>query len=548
MFHRKPSIFDNVIPNILNDVPEALDEMQRAFQKYFDESADKTYEITAIGIVPEDADEVRLACPVLVVAVKRKDAAGTGYHALLIEHDSAPIDSKFTAYQSQQIENHRTLADAYDGTMRAKITEKVKLACGEPVFANDARVIRRGFNYQDANAVRNLARDAAEAALLAVVRTDREWRDLQLSQIGDTRLKLAISFNGEGANGIPTTLLDTTGYPIRSSIHLNLAAAARNPSDPRTTSIGDVHGFIDPVYSGNKKYIPRFVITQMKSNLARSLGDQLLMLAMTSALAEGGAWWPTFLHGGTMHNIESLSDDDTKEGPSDLDTKLGVIKKVFNHDAGLLISLDVPECGDSTWYNAPFAAMATGDQRAASLIYEATNWLTGGAFDKYWARGQPMAVSENNRIPLGYYDGMTSLGQLLDVRELDMTAVSALTKKEEPQTAIDWESTYLRMDIPLGVRLDARMKIIRALCPGFVLTDHAYRVTFVAQFIQALAASCREAGLMVQSVNPHASFVDGAERPTYQGAGAIPSDSPSFFTSSNMRQQYYGTEKSGRWS
>jgi hypothetical protein len=54
------------------------------------------------------------------------------------------------------------------------------------------------------------------------------------------------------------------------------------------------------------------------------------------------------------------------------------IQTYFHSD--LLVSIDVPECGASSWISSPFAAAARGDQNAIRDIFEAADMLTEGKF------------------------------------------------------------------------------------------------------------------------------------------------------------------------
>jgi hypothetical protein len=171
------------------------------------------------------------------------------------------------------------------------------------------------------------------------------------------------------------------------------------------------------------------------------------------------------------------------------------IQTYFHMD--LLVSLDVPECGASSWILSPFAAAARGDQQAIRDIFEACDLLTGGRFSPIYKSvngGQMKApvFNDNMYVNNGFY---YSAGGKRDIRDGDYLAVLNATGDTQLATIDDWSNLQANADVDPFFRLTETRRIQQDLFESMTITGRSVRVTFNPALIYAIAAAVAEAGL-----------------------------------------------------
>ena len=242
-----------------------------------------------------------------------------------------------------------------------------------------------------------------------------------------------------------------------------------------------------------------------------------------------------------MHDIGAIGiEANFENNPNGVGTRIDTMSDSFKPEhlhkliastikPGLIMSLDVPECGPETWYNDVFAAAAENNQKANAAIVDAAMTLTNGAFGRYFPTGAQVAIDENNRIHMGHYSDANGVRK--DIRDIDYLAVMNLVGEKDPQVIRDWSDTFLRTNYPLPLRLSARKRIISGIFSDVVFTGFARRVTFTPEFINALEKACSEVGLMIRSVSSYADM-GSYDRATssYADSALLTGDSAGIFS------------------
>ena len=318
--------------------------------------------------------------------------------------------------------------------------------------------------------------------------------------------------------------------------------AIQNQLD-RQTRVSVVNGFMDliwdPIVQNNvgyvnpyqqtvatQKYLPRFIITQLDPVRLLTLPAQLLALVSAVLMREDNTWVGAFRPRITsgkdvdLHDIGGVGIEANMENNSNgIGTKINTKADSFRPEMlgqligmtmkpGLVLSMDIPECGAQTWYSEVFQAAAGGSQKAITAIIEAADILTGGRFKPIF-NGR-IFIDDVNKIHLGYYTDKNGVRR--DIRDIDYLAVANTVGEKNPTVIRDWSDSFLRTQIPLAQRLMVRKKIIDGILTAPVFTGFARRVTFDHTFIDALVTAVRDTGLHIRNTG---NFLDtGYERAT----------------------------------
>lgn len=583
------------LPLAANQQSEILARMRAVLEAEIKLQPDPNWEIRLEGL-DRDNPNLQLGVSVLVVLAmhKVKRNLGVGYYSLLLQASAPPAPAN--SYQiggGRSVDVEQTTGDAWDEIMRTEVRKELgRLYPGVPLHSNEARVIPSDFDLNDSGLVKRLRGEVVTAAGMAVASQDREWNDLQLkfdTVKPDSTLSLQPTFGNQ-------QLMDAEGQPIRADVRIAFRAGAnpqqqqgnRSQNLEKPKDITTIAGYIDLIHEQRpqtnqwlppqaqypnpaaqnaafQQFMARLVITQMRS-LRPTLGQQLLALVTVYALRRPGAWYPnfrpTYHQGQDKHvdlkdvgvlTIEAVPDPATGVGVR-TNTKIDTFRKEdlgqFLYTfvkPGLVVSMDVSECGDDTWMNGSFAAAAAGDPKSNAILYDAADYLTNGEFSKLFPKGSQICFTENNRIQLGYYSGPG--GERRDARDLDYVAMMNLQGERDLKFVRDWNATYLQSEYPLEQRLAARYDAIKAVMPDFKLTGYAARVTFADAFLQALTAAVAATGLSIKEVSGLADQV-GYEAPQYRFAEqALGGYQPtSLFTQGYAQtNQGYQGNRVGRW-
>lgn len=519
-----------------------------------------------IDIFPINANEsaTRLFASAVVLAVRLESDpnAGVACHTMLLADTAESLPTQqLTAGTNAVVELQRVVGDAYDGDYRAVIEATMAAAYpGVNIYDADAEVIPAGYNYKDLNLVQlTLANALTACGTVLNTTVKQDFEDLELPKLiaaNGGRLDSVAKLVYNQANG-----QDSVGNPVRQDVIVSYslvtgtAQAKRNQiqslnSGQVNTEIFKVGGFMDLLWWENEqlvgntnqfaspfapqvqqqpgqmpyKYLPRFVITNTQSSELATLPGWLWGLAAVNILKRNNNWMGAFARGAgseaNHHDIGAIGievnngQDPSGFGkpfsetrsptftPSDLHQLLSAFVR-----PELVISIDVEECGPSTWQNAVFAA-ATGNSRANQDIIDAANLLTGNHFRNYFPDGESVMVNDDNRIHLGYFTD--NRGRTLDLREIDQLCVLNVLGSANPEQGRAWSDTFTQLDYPWEQRQHERLKVARQVSASLVVTGAARRVTFRNKFLDALAQAMVDAGLTIRPETPYMDIVSSS--------------------------------------
>jgi hypothetical protein len=492
-FDARSGLFESLKPSH----PE-LEKFQNLLAKAL-EKASTDFVFTLIPITHE-----HLLVPALAVLAMKSDKpeAGMGYQLVMIETEESILQTRTDSinYQGLRIETERSLGEVYDRTYQTIVREVLANKLPNTTFFDAAPcVLFRGLNLEDPLIFNRVAYNIAMAATTALVDQTDGPNEICLGDIEDRGV---YSLRTDYLSTQVAHAVDSFGQPVRRDVTLTLAAAARQlPGQPtnREEEVGEVSGFVDLIAMPEKKYIPRFVITQIQPgrNAPDLLSMQLLMIGMASTLTENNSWYDALVNPNMdltrTSRLEALLPDFPRviAEPDEMAQKLRDIIR-----PNLVFSMDIANAGADTWRTEVWAAAAHGSEAARSHILHTAQHLCAGRFNNYFNGHDQVVFTENNPIPLGYYADRD--GSHRDVRDVDQLLVTALTYGRDPRLSEDWAATYMNLSIPEPVRLAKRKDMIRGLLGKVQFTDIATRVSFGASFINALRNGLRDAGFAVR--------------------------------------------------
>ena len=559
-----------------NPQGEILTKLTKALEESY-ASVGKDHIIT---VMPVDRNnQIKLTFSVIVIAVQqagRKDKAA--FHTLILEGSTEPLAPRFENFNGQNIEIMKVASDAWDDVLLNVVIDELRRQLPKVELLNaGAAVVPNGFNVDDHNLVYQLAANAFLADFTELSQAVQGFVDLNLANAEkDSSLNVRPSF-------ARNEVFDAVGLPIRSDVQVDLLAVQQvRHNDPslnngldRQSLVSTVNGFMDliwdPVMNNNQmymipnqqqpmtqKYLPRFIVTHLDPVRLLTIPAQLLALVSAVLLREDNSWVGAFkpkaLTGKEidMHDIGGVGiEANLENSPQGVGTRIATKSDSFRPEMlgqligmtmkpGLVLSLDIPECGAQSWYNDVFSAAAAGTVRANQAIIKAANDLTNGAFAQFFPSNGRVFIDDVNKIHLGYY--IDRQGVKRDIRDVDYLAVANLVGEKDPGMIREWSDTFLRTQYPLAQRLAARKRIISGLVTDPVFTGFARRVTFDHQFIEALVQGCRAIGLTIRNTG---SFMDTGtfERATgsFFGQAVMGGTSTGIF---NRDMGYFGNQGS----
>ena len=559
---------------------EVLSKLHKALTDIYATASDsKAFEITLIPIDLNQTTE--LSVSVLVVALRSvaNKNLGVAYHTLIVEGSIEQPAPRFEIINGINTEIIKTVGDANDPVLRAVVANYIQRNFSQSnMHYADACVVPREFNVNDPQMVHSLAANALFATNSELEVAQKDFADLNLMNAQqDSNLTVRTTF------GNPQ-ILNAVGQPVRSDIQIEFAAAPitnqqqrQQQSVERVSNIARISGFMDLMWfpaevmqnayyqqpqNNFQRYAARFVVTALESTQLLTVSAQLLALVPALSLREGNKWVQafrrqSFSNAVDMHDIGAVGievnfENNANGVGSRIDTKAESFKPEHYHKLvsavvrqGLMLSLDIPECGPDTWYNGIFGAVAQGQQNAISAVIKAANTLTNNAFSRHFPVGAKICDDELNRIHLGSYsDGS---GVRKDIRDIDYLAVMNLVGEKDPQVIKDWSDSYLKTNYPLDLRLAGRKRIISGVFSDVVFTGFATRVTFSPEFTNALTKGCQECGLMLKNIDSYAD-TGSFERATPSfGAASLMSADPSGLYRSGYGGGQVGNQQQGRF-
>lgn len=521
---------------VLTKLTKSLDE------KYQNISSD-----AEIRVLPMDLNNnPRLRLSLIVVCMTRKGdpQAGVGYHTLILEGSAEPFQDRLLNIGGQQVADMIVAGDAYDNNLNGIVREEVKRVYGDNVYLVDgsAAVVPRDFDVNDNGLVHTLAVNSIYACNTYMKISDKSFPDINLAGAeNDTTLTARVQFNNINNN----TTQDAVGLPVRNDIEVTLTAGDtqqnnQNPLGSRPVTISKVGGFLDLVWDPlapqgqnffgmqapqaqnqpTQLWQPNLVLTTLSAADLQSPPMQLLALINAMSLVSNNAWVgafrpKSFAAGGVdYHDIGAIGYELLPENGSQFGKKIethtdkflasgeffALMRLAIRTD--LLVSIDVPECGASTWQNDLFGAAGAGSAQAQADLIKAANQLTNGKFDSFWNQSMGAIASDaGNRIHLGYY--IDQNGVKRDLREIDYLFIANMFGDRDPNLIRKWSDTFTDTTIPLEKRLDDRRQILENMLSNVVFTGFARRVTLSSDFLMALVQAAAACGFSARTVFPH---------------------------------------------
>lgn len=518
---------------------EIYTNLSTRLAEIYKNKTDKTRNIFILDLDNETEKSLAYSCLIVAMTVEGDPDKGVTYHILILEGTGAELTPFMENIAGRQVKILRTPANALDEIL-LKAAGKV-VASAFPnykSFCIDACVIPRHFDINDDTQVYNLALNAGMACSTELETLDSSFKDINLSETNNrgNGLNIDISFNKQQLN-------DPSGQISRSDMIVGLNN--KNINKQRTGSVNNgerenviskVSAFTEIVWSpiGNntfnqfdpnqpmstQSFAPQLVITDINSNYSYTIGSVLLAIITTMTARDDSNWYQSFIPRLTSGkeidlgdvgalNIEANITRDPKGYGERIDTKADSFKTkdLCNFLSavvrpGLIISIDVPKAGAQTWFLSVFAAASSGNSSSAkSIILNAADQLTNGNFSKYFNQDMLMFDGNDNVIHNGFYKD--NKGDIRDIRDIDYLAVCNLVGYRDPNLIREWSDTFLRTNIPLAIRLEAREKIIESLTgQSAVINGFSTRVTFTKDFLSALTKGIADVGIRISVSTP----------------------------------------------
>lgn len=524
---------------------ELLGRLRTAVDLTFKE-VHASYEVTTIPI--DNANKKpHFACLIVCVKDKLSTHGAIAYHTLLIEGSAELLSSFQEQIRDKSVKVTRVSGDAFDADLMKIVADRVTAEHpNTKIFNALATVVPKEFNVEDKVAIKNLCVNTALACATEIeLRTTNIDLDLA-NYSGDSKLVATLGFSNQ-------QIENAVGQPVRADVMVSFTSQQTRNLTPQSINTGDrvesvskLTGFIDLIYSPSApqtpmygNYIPpqqygaptvpltqtygaRLVITSMESSQVNTPAGQLLSLVTAMAAADKGNWMQTFRTSNqengrsdkkqNMRDIGAIGIEVTADPvnktpgkrfvtntdsfrPQDLGQMIGM----YFHP-GLVLSLDVPECGPETWQHVIFSAAASGNPAASQALIDAANSLTHNNFTNHFPSGGQIFTDLGQRVHTGYYEDANGVKR--DLRDCDYLYVANMLGDRNPEEMAGWSDTFTRTDYPLRERLAERERVISGIFTNVVYTGFAHRVTFRKTFTDALAFGCADVGLMMDIVAP----------------------------------------------
>lgn len=532
----------------------------------------ESVEVNLIDMSRASEPQLDFSCVLVTLRIKEHLKLGVAFYIMLLERTGdGDIPPYKEQYGDRPVNIWRTPSDAINDILikraRELVRERFRIETESVRFAG-GEVIPKAFDIEDVASVHSAALVSVMACATELQTRVQGFTDLNLSTLtSQGQRTVELGFDSSERR-------DAVGNVFRSDLTITFtdrkgsdSTERKLNSGERTTKFSEVSGYMDvlwyPAQEQNafaspfmptqqtvtQKYVPRLVITNIDAVYAPTPGSVLLALSTSLAMRNPNNWILGFRPQIGMKNQKDLRDIgalnyegnmpvqqpngtiapdpsgygkmiDTKADDFD-NAQLGYyIRTLFRGE--LLISLDVPEYGPTSYYLDVFVASARGNDRATERILRAANELTGGQFSQFFKKGDAIFATGTERIHAGYWTDNN--GKKRDLRDFDYTAVANIVGDRYPTMIRDFSDTFLRLDYPEAQRLDARRDIISKLAGDTAtFTGWHQRVTFSAAFLIALDQAIASQGLNVTIRSPGSSgdFMQQRGVATFANAGML---------------------------
>jgi hypothetical protein len=163
----------------------------------------------------------------------------------------------------------------------------------------------------------------------------------------------------------------------------------------------------------------------------------------------------------------------------------------------MMLAIDVPRAGVSTWYQQIWAEAAAGDGAAIAKIIEEGDNITNGALSRNLQQSSRHGIflDYNEQHHVGMFTDSQGMSQ--DLRVIDYLALANVVGDSNPTQLKDWTETF-NPQYPPTVRLAARKKIIENVTSGTAqFYDLVDRFFFDPLFVKAWSDALNETKLNV---------------------------------------------------
>lgn len=546
----------NQMPIAMSNTAEALEQFRRDFVEAMPSKDDNN--MLAANVFPIDASTAGIPFSLVVVAATKRgnEAAGVGYHTFLLAGSAETLRPREESARGQRLFIVQVPGDGYDDRTRTVVKQVLERHFpGQPLLSGDAEVIAEGFPSakEDPQAIADCVKNAFAAIKTAIDRNDPNVVQLQLSadEANET-------YNTVHVQHRQNHIYDRGHMPVRADVIIDLQSReGRSRANNRDsidqlvagTRISRIGGYYDVIYAPHedattrndlygrgrddrrggdeyRTYALRF-ITTFADTIDFSPTTMLLAQATMNAAGDSAevmrAFEPNQSVGeDDMRNIGALAIEpnlaglergfgeryETKNSGFTTAKRQALLRAVLR--PGVVFSIDVPECGASTWQHIDLMAASQGNQKAMSRLYDAACYLTDGHFEDLYGRNDPIVDSHVERIHAGYYTEGSG-GARLDLRDFDYIALLNLLRpeKEEDLTVIQKWSMAAAISDDTLLSQSERFEIIRDFVPTAVVTGYHQRFNFNIDWNLALMEAISRCKL---SLNPTSSTRDGHDR------------------------------------
>jgi hypothetical protein len=527
---------------------EYFTKVRNALAEIFKDIA-PSVDIRLIGLTPQNYPALKVSAIVVAARINQeKTKPFVGFHVLMLEGASMKLKPVTRTIDNQPVRVNRVIGDAYDDVLYRIAEEAVKETFpGSHVYSAAAEVLPASVTPDRKEVLESVARNAAMACVSEIFKASNQFGELNLAQMDrDLRLVMDVAFGNH-------VVTDIVGAPQRSSVLINYSSVKKTQNSINNQDIVNVaddvaqicelSGFVNPIWAplepqgsfgfgsymnpnapvATQKFVAEFVMTSVRTEKATSLPAVLLALSSFLTLVDNDTWIQAFIPkpnsmGGEDKRVDITdigalnipaniaretenggfgTPVDIKKMKGDLTAINGYLVSIFR--PGVVISLDCPEVGPSSWYLGVFAAAASGDSVARMQIIDAANELTNNRFSQYFKDNDPM-FTNIVRVPLGHY--MVN-GELQDIRNIDYTAIANLYANN-PTVIHDYSNTFVERPGVSATRNQAIREgiIMHALSEQAEITGYAARVSLSQAFVEALSAALADLNLPVQVNTP----------------------------------------------
>jgi hypothetical protein len=593
------SLPGNAAPLSLTPAADAIKNFVETAQKIIG-TPGEGYDVKLLVVGHNDtAITLFAASVVIVVQHKSQPNAALGYHTLIIGDTAGPINNEYIPIAGHgQVEVVRVIGESYNDEYRAAVASVLQKHFPQvdpkKMYDSEGQVVPVGYNGKDESLVRVTIASALVAAATLLNQNTPGFTDLSLIA-GAEKIQTVAKLTF-GNSQTP----DSVGQPQRTDIKISFSELTGTPRQNnqglQSLNSGQVlkpllnlGGFTDLVWNPSSEvtahnpyaaaygtpaqhqsmpylYQPRFVITMLEAPQLRTMPGELLGLVSALTMRDNNNWMASF-HRPTgpeqdIHDIGAIGiEANIGRDPSGFGKPFDTRAANFNDQEQALmlrayvrphlaISLDVEECGPSTWLTSAFLAAAKNNQAAHDFIIESANLLTNGHFNQMWNPAWKVVINDESRVHLGHYtDGK---GNVRDLRDIDHLCVLNVRGEQDPRIARDWSNTWAKIGYPIELRLRERLRIMQMISSSIQVTGYAQRITFTSNFLDTLERAIAATGLSIRAETPYQDLGDqGRASADWLNNAALSSGQSTFTRSYGGGQNQGGGSQTGgfgRWS